>query len=255
MERPPVHRPARLPDGSPLVYEPENEQGVVYLFSHVARRWGLRVERVQGSFPDCVAYRDGRRVRIEFEFRSRSFREHRHDPRRCDWIVCWIHDWPAAPKRLRVVELRSEFGLGFNVWFQPVAGEFVDTLARTRASSSWSVPSQAIVGDLLLFYCAAPDQFVRDIFRLAGPVKYVRAGWKPGMDWMAPIRRVCTLQAPIHLSDFREHPVIRHAGFVRGRMQGRFKASAYWPELYRLILSRNPGVQKALKAYGPERVQ
>jgi hypothetical protein len=30
-------RPSRLPDGSPMDYAPENELGVVFLFSHVAR--------------------------------------------------------------------------------------------------------------------------------------------------------------------------------------------------------------------------
>lgn len=71
-----------------------------------------------------MAYKDGRRIRIEFEYRSRNFKLHRHEPRGCDWIVCWIHNWPEAPSSLRVVELRREFGLGFNVWFQPVAGDY-----------------------------------------------------------------------------------------------------------------------------------
>src|SRR6266508_4291573 len=53
----PTFRAARLPDGAPLDYAPDNEQGVVYLFSHLARRrFGVRVERVQGGFPYCVAY-------------------------------------------------------------------------------------------------------------------------------------------------------------------------------------------------------
>src|SRR5262245_5209345 len=57
----PTHR---LPDRAPLDYAPDNEQGVVYLFSHLARsRFGLRVERVQAGFPDCIAYRDGKRIR------------------------------------------------------------------------------------------------------------------------------------------------------------------------------------------------
>jgi hypothetical protein len=56
-------------DHAPLDYAPENEQGVVFLFAHLARRrFGLRVERVQQGFPDCIAYRTGRRVRIEFEY-------------------------------------------------------------------------------------------------------------------------------------------------------------------------------------------
>jgi hypothetical protein len=228
---------------------------VVYLFSWLARRrYGLRVERVQAGYPDCIAYRDGRKIRIEFEYTSRNFQMHGHDSKRSDWIVCWIHDWPGVPKRLRVIELRREFGLGFNVWFQPVGGEYRNALARISYDEAWSVPSRAIEGDLLLFYRTRPDCFVRDIFRLAGPVGYIKAGWKPGKDWMAAIRRVCTLKAPVHLSELRQDSIIRHAGFVRGAMRGRYKATEYWPELYRMIISRNPAVEPALRRYGPERL-
>jgi len=69
----------RLPDRAQLDYAPDNEQGVIYLFSHLARkRFGLRIERVQAGFPDCIAYQGEKRIRIEFEFRSRNFRDHRH---------------------------------------------------------------------------------------------------------------------------------------------------------------------------------
>lgn len=249
------NRPAMLPDGSPLDYEPNNEQGVIFLFSSLARsRFGLRVESVRAGYPDCTAYLNGKRVRIEFEYRSRNFVQHRHDPQLCDWIVCWIHDWPAVPARIRVIELRSVFGLGFNVWFQPVSGEYRDVLAKINADDSWSVPSQAIAGDLLLFYRTAPDSFVRDIFRVTGPVGHVPAGWKPGKDWMAPILRVCTLKAPLHLSELREHPVLRTAGFVRGSMRGRYKATEYWPDLYRMIVARNPSIERSLRSYGPSRI-
>lgn len=251
----PEARPSRLPDGAPLDYAPNNEQGVVYLFSSVARkRYGLRVERVQAGFPDCLAYLKEKRVRIEFEFRSRNFALHGHNPAECDWIVCWIHDWPAAPKHLRIVELRRDFGLSFNVWFQPVGGEFRDELSEIDESENWSVASQASEDDLLLFHRTAPDSFVRDVFRVAGPVQQVEAGWKPGRDWMAPIQRVCTLKAPLSFLDLRENSVVRDAGFVRGGMRGRYKATEYWPELYRMILARNPGLLKHLKRFGPDRL-
>lgn len=251
----PSTRPARLPDGAPLDFAPDSEQGVVYLFSHLARRrFGLRVERVRAAYPDCLAYKDGKRIRIEFEYRSRNFAAHRHAPGEYDWIVCWIHDWPAVPSRLRVVELRKEFGLGFNVWFQPVAGEHREELARTSLWESWSVPSQAIDGDLLLFYRPAPDSFVRDVYRVCGPVRHVRADWKPGKDWMAPIRRVATLAAPLHFTQFRKHSVLRHAGFVRGLMRGRYRATEYWPDLYTLIVGTNPSVAKRLRSFGPDRL-
>lgn len=45
------------------------------------------------------------RVAIEFEFLSRSFRDHGDDPKGCDLIVCWAHNWLECPSE--VVELRS----------------------------------------------------------------------------------------------------------------------------------------------------
>jgi len=116
------------------------------------------------------------------------------------------------------------------------------------------VPPQAGKGDLLLFYRTRPDGFVRDLFRLTGPVVHVPARWKPGKDYMAPIQRVCTLKAPIHFTQLQHHRVLKNAGFVRGQMRGRYRASEYWPDLYRMIIGTNPGVKKALKECGPERL-
>jgi len=44
-------------------------------------------------------------VRIEFECCSRNFHDHRHDPRVCNLIVCWKHDWLGA--LIEVLELRA----------------------------------------------------------------------------------------------------------------------------------------------------
>jgi hypothetical protein len=140
------HRPSPLPDGAPMDYAPENELGVVFLFSHVARkRYGLRIAKVKAGFPDCIAFQGTKPVRIEFEFKSKNFNMHKHHHKHCDWIVCWEHNWPGVPKRLRVVELRRDFGQGFNVWFQPVSNQteekYADKLASGNSWSSWSVPS------------------------------------------------------------------------------------------------------------------
>jgi hypothetical protein len=95
-----------------LQHAPINEQGVVFLFGMVAFDLGFVVEGVGTGFPDCEAKRTvsktgdvWERVRIEFEFRSRNFREHGHDPAGCDLIVCWEHNWPECP--VEVLELRS----------------------------------------------------------------------------------------------------------------------------------------------------
>jgi len=93
-----------------LRHEPVNEGGVVFLFGMVARELGYLVEAVQAGFPDCEAKRQvgpgkWQRVRIEFEFESRNFRDHGHPPDGCDLIVCWRHNWPECPPHLEVVEL------------------------------------------------------------------------------------------------------------------------------------------------------
>jgi len=95
-----------------LRHEPVNEQGVVFLFGMVARELGYHVEALQTGYPDCEAKRQidagkWQRVRIEFEFESRNFRDHGHTPDGCDVIVCWRHNWPECPPNLEVLELMS----------------------------------------------------------------------------------------------------------------------------------------------------
>lgn len=95
-----------------LRHEPVNEQGVVFLFGMVAKELGYMVEAVQTGYPDCEAKRqvgpnNWQRVRIEFEFESRNFRDHGHSCDGCDIIVCWRHNWQECPPNLEIVELSS----------------------------------------------------------------------------------------------------------------------------------------------------
>jgi hypothetical protein len=95
-----------------LRHEPVNEQGVVFLFGMVARELGYLVEAVQTGYPDCEAKRQigpgkWQRVRIEFEYESRNFRDHGHPVNGCDIIVCWRHNWDNYPQTLEVLELRT----------------------------------------------------------------------------------------------------------------------------------------------------
>ncbi|MBN1506661.1 MAG: hypothetical protein JW955_07435 [Sedimentisphaerales bacterium] len=93
-----------------LRHEPVNESGVVFLFGIVARELGYYVEAVQAGYPDCEAKRQiakgkWQRVKIEFEFESRNFRDHGHPPEGCDIIVCWRHNWTECPEHIEVLEL------------------------------------------------------------------------------------------------------------------------------------------------------
>src|ERR1051326_5350546 len=95
-----------------LRHELVTEQGVVLLFGMVAKELGYMVEAVQRGFPDCEAKRQvgldrWQRVRIEFEFESRNFRDHGHPSTGCDVIVCWRHNWDYCPRQIEVVELSS----------------------------------------------------------------------------------------------------------------------------------------------------
>jgi hypothetical protein len=94
-----------------LSFAPVNEMGVVFLFGAMAGQLGFMVTWVGTQYPDVEAFREvepGRwqRVRIELEFQSRNFLQHFHDPKECDLIVCWEHNWPECP--LEVLELKGE---------------------------------------------------------------------------------------------------------------------------------------------------
>ena len=103
-------------DRSPMTNAPVNELGVMVLFGMVAARLGLQVESVQGKFPDCVAKRmvapgKWQHLRIEFEYESKNFYLHGHDPNGCDMIVCWKHNWKECPAEIEVIELSRLMGI------------------------------------------------------------------------------------------------------------------------------------------------
>jgi hypothetical protein len=258
-------RPETLVCG-PMHYAPENELGVVFLFAHLAKRWRLRIDVIRPNFPDCIAYQKAggkeKPIRIEFEFKSRNFAAHKHKAKQCDWLVCWEHNWPAVPDNIHVVELRREFGLGFNVWLMPVQPKYQDDLDK-YPSGEWSVPGQAHKNDLLLFYCSGTgNKCFRYVYRCLDRAHYVsRAAWKRRVgiasktksDFRAPMRRVSKLEAPVFLEDLRRHPVLKTAGFVRGDMRGRMRITEYWPYLYEMMVRRNPRAKGTLRKFAPER--
>lgn len=90
---------------------PRTEQDVVVLFGTLLPYLDepLMVERVQTGFPDCtlVNRATGEKLRAEFEWLASNFKTHRHDPSKCDVIICWrddVKNWPAG---LKVWELRE----------------------------------------------------------------------------------------------------------------------------------------------------
>jgi hypothetical protein len=97
---------------SALGFAPVNEMGVVFLFGAMAEKLGFIVTWIGTQYPDVEAFREvapGRwqRVRIEIEFLSRNFLQHLHDPKECDLIVCWEHNWADCP--VEVIALKGLF--------------------------------------------------------------------------------------------------------------------------------------------------
>lgn len=93
-----------------LRHAPENELGVVFLFSKVAKRLGfLEIDIIQPHFPDCWAMKRTnsgvKRVWVEFEYNSRRFKSNVIQlkglkPKK-GFIVCWEHDWEGVKNMLR----------------------------------------------------------------------------------------------------------------------------------------------------------
>ena len=97
-----------------MYYAPTSEQGVVALFVGHMKALGFeKLEFIRQGFPDaCAIKRTGttyERKFIEFEYKSSGFRQHVNNPKhrdyRCDYVVCWEHNYPTCP--VEVIELRS----------------------------------------------------------------------------------------------------------------------------------------------------
>jgi hypothetical protein len=91
---------------------PTTELGVVYLFGVLHDRFDFKIESIQPGFPDCIARKQisknkWEELRIEFEYKSKSFRDHKHDPAKVDIIICWEDNWPDHPEGVEVIELSS----------------------------------------------------------------------------------------------------------------------------------------------------
>jgi len=78
--------------------EPANEAETIAFYQAAQDRWGWRIVHLQREFPDAVIENArGQVLVVEFEYESRNFYYHGHDPRGCDLVICWRHNWPDAP--------------------------------------------------------------------------------------------------------------------------------------------------------------
>lgn len=251
-----------LLEGAPLRYAPTNELGVVFLFSHLCRRMQLHVESVQAGFPDCIArQRVGgkeRRIRIEFEFRSSSFRAHGHPVDGCDWIVCWEHDWADVPSSIQVVELRRYFGQGFNVWVV-VSFPRDDWPARAK----FLFGKRVAKGDLVLIYEYWSKQWFRQLYSVGNAVGPENTEFKDNVNaWVGKkdnfvgychtVRRLCTLREPLYRKAMEaECPVTAKAMFS-GTLNRRI--TEHWWRVYDIIVRKNPECGAVLERFSPSKV-
>jgi hypothetical protein len=157
---------------------------------------------------------------------------------------------------LDVIELRREFGLGFNVWVQPVGNKFKARLSKSNRRVQWSVPWNSHKGDVVLIYRNAPEKHIEDVFVIASDEKkrYKPTHNKRSIDFYTSLKRVCRLRSPILLEFLRDDRVLRTAGFVRADMRSRANATEYWPYLYRMILAHNRSLRSTLAKYDPARL-
>ena len=96
-----------------MIFEPENELGVVCLFGTMHEELGFPfIIKIGPRFPDAIVIdEEGNTKTVEFEYRSSDFERHGHPPQECDIIVCWVDDWADAPRdvRSKILSLKSKF--------------------------------------------------------------------------------------------------------------------------------------------------
>jgi len=113
----PPSRPAKRPELTPplhdigLLFEPRSELEVIYLFSILHKKLKFPyIVKIRDEYPDAtVINHEGRMLKIEFEVRSSEFLKHGHDPKYCDYIVCWEDDLEEIPENFpEVISLKKE---------------------------------------------------------------------------------------------------------------------------------------------------
>ena len=84
-----------------LASEPKYEQEVVFLFSKFHAKLGFPlITKIAPAFPDAEVFdENGKYKRIEFEVFSSDFISHGHEPKNCDYIICWEDDLTDEQKK------------------------------------------------------------------------------------------------------------------------------------------------------------
>lgn len=247
---------------TPLEKVPQQEVEVIFLFSQIFKNYGFtQIKKIQTNrFPDCIAYRKTnsglKEVRIEFEHESINFNTHGHNPKECDCIVCWEHNWYDKPENLEVIELREHYGYSRKIWVMAVGNDYKAEL-QSSDNHSWSVPSKSHSGDIVLFYHNAPESYIKDIFVIKGQYSKEKSG-----DWTvrendiyANIQRIAELHSPIFFQDLKNDNLLSKSKMIRKNMQGRINVTKEdWQRLYDLMIKKNPGIEGELSKFSPQEI-
>lgn len=110
--------PAKRGEVKPLhslgvLFEPEYEQEVVYLFAVLHRDLGFPyVLKLRTDFPGAVVIDKNRETKsIEFELRASDFLQHGHPKDGCDFIVCWENDLEEPIEGMpKILSLKESIG-------------------------------------------------------------------------------------------------------------------------------------------------
>jgi len=76
---------------------PTNEQETIALFAQLAEEMGYHFKKMGTRCPDAILVKDGKTIRVEFEYTSMNFKRHKHNPEDVDLVICWIDDWLECP--------------------------------------------------------------------------------------------------------------------------------------------------------------
>jgi hypothetical protein len=99
-------------------YNKFTHEEIVFLFARIFYALGFDyVKKVRTEFPDCICYREGQEIGIEFEPILSQFKEHirKHNLDLCQYIICWEDDLETydpmideiKEKHIKVIELKK----------------------------------------------------------------------------------------------------------------------------------------------------
>ena len=84
---------------------PKNESQVREIFDTFHYLFEFKILRSQEPFPDYLLFRNDKEIRTEAELYSKNFIQHKHNPKKCDMILCWENNINQKKIGLDVFEL------------------------------------------------------------------------------------------------------------------------------------------------------